>query len=79
MLPAASSRFWSSDVTVMIAIGTGIGLGSGVAGLLMSYHLELPAGPAIILVGGLAYLGSLAFGRESGLFWLAFPGRHLEA
>ena len=22
---------------------------------------------------------SLAFGRESGLFWLAFPGRHLEA
>ena len=79
MLPAASSRFWSSDVTVMIAIGTGIGLGSGVAGLLISYHLELPAGPAIILVGGLAYLGSLAFGRESGLFWLAFPGRHLEA
>ena len=79
MLPAASSRFWSSDVTAMIAIATGIGLASGLAGLLVSYHFELPAGPAIILVGGLAYLGSLAFGRESGLLWLAFPGRHLEA
>jgi zinc/manganese transport system permease protein len=79
MLPAASSRFWSSDVTAMIGIATGIGLGCGLAGLLVSYHLELPAGPAIILVGGLAYLGSLLFGRESGLLRLAFPGRHLEA
>ena len=79
MLPAASSRFWSSDVTAMIGIATGIGALSGLAGLLVSYHLELPAGPAIILVGGIAYLGSLAFGRESGLLRLAFPGRHLEA
>ena len=79
MLPAASSRFWSSDVTAMIGIATGIGLCSGLAGLLVSYHLELPAGPAIILVGGLAYLVSLLFGRESGLLRLAFPGRHLEA
>src|SRR5918997_3141461 len=32
MLPAAASRFWTSDVSAMIGIATGIGLGSGLAG-----------------------------------------------
>src|SRR3954470_11960728 len=40
MLPAASSRFWSADVTVMIAAATGIGIASGACGLLLSYHAE---------------------------------------
>jgi zinc/manganese transport system permease protein len=79
MLPAASSRFWSADVTVMIAAATGIGIASGACGLLLSYHAALPAGPAIILVAGGAYLVSMALGREGGLVWLALPRKHLEA
>jgi zinc/manganese transport system permease protein len=79
MLPAAAARFWSADITVMMLIATGIGMTSGLGGLLLSFHAELPAGPAIILVAGAAYLLSLAFGREGGLVWLAWPGRHLEA
>jgi zinc/manganese transport system permease protein len=79
MLPAAAARFWSADITVMMLIATGIGMASGLGGLLLSFHAELPAGPAIILVAGGAYLLSLAFGREGGLVWLAWPGRHLEA
>ncbi len=79
MLPAASARFWARDVTGMIAIATGTGMLSGAAGLLLSYHWELPAGPAIILVAGGAYLVSLLVGPERGLLRLAFPGRHLEA
>ena len=79
MLPAAAARFWAADVTGMIAVATGTGMASGAAGLLLSYHYELPAGPAIILVAGLAYLASLLFGKEGGLLWLAFSGRHLEA
>jgi zinc/manganese transport system permease protein len=79
MLPAASSRFWSADVTVMIAAATGIGIASGACGLLLSYHAALPAGPAIILVAGGAYLVSMALGREGGLVWMALPGKHLEA
>jgi zinc/manganese transport system permease protein len=79
MLPAAASRFWSADITVMMLIATGIGLTSSLAGLLISYHAELPAGPAIILAAGAAYLASLALGREGGLVWLLAPGRHLEA
>lgn len=79
MLPAAAARFWAGDVTGMVAVATGTGMASGAAGLLLSYHYELPAGPAIILVAGAAYLASLLFGKEGGLLWLAFPGRHLEA
>ena len=79
MLPAASARFWSADITLMMLVATGIGMASGFIGLLLSYHAELPAGPAIILVAGGAYLVSLFLGREGGLLWLARPGRHLEA
>jgi zinc/manganese transport system permease protein len=79
MLPAAASRFWSSDITLMMILSILIGIASGAAGLLLSYHAELPAGPAIILTAGAVYAASLVFGREGGLLWLAWPGRHLEA
>jgi zinc/manganese transport system permease protein len=79
MLPAAAARFWSADITVMTLIATTIGIVSGASGLLLSFHAELPAGPAIVLTAGAAYLASLALGREGGLVWLAWPGRHLEA
>jgi zinc/manganese transport system permease protein len=79
MLPAAASRFWSSDITMMMILSVLIGIVSGIAGLLMSYHAELPAGPAIILAAGVVYAASLLLGREGGLLWLAWPGGHLEA
>jgi len=79
MLPAAAARFWSADITLMIAVATLIGIVSGAAGLLLSFHFELPAGPAIILTAGAVYLTSLAVGPQGGLLWLARPRRHLEA
>ncbi|WP_230531431.1 metal ABC transporter permease [Microvirga roseola] len=79
MLPAAASRFWASDITLMMILSVVIGIASGICGLLLSFHLELPAGPAIILAAGVAYVISLMLGREGGLLWLAWPGRHLEA
>ena len=79
MLPAAAARFWTADITLMMAWSVAIGILSGALGLLLSYHAELPAGPAIILVAGGFYVLSLAFGREGGLLWLALPRRHLEA
>jgi zinc/manganese transport system permease protein len=79
MLPAAAARFWSADITVMMLLAMGIGMTSGFGGLLLSFHAELPAGPAIILTAGTVYLTSVVFGREGGLLWLASPGRHLEA
>jgi zinc/manganese transport system permease protein len=60
-------------------VATLIGLASSVTGLILSFHLGLPSGPAIILAAGLAYLVSLAFGRHGGLVKNFLPQRHLEA
>jgi zinc/manganese transport system permease protein len=79
MLPAAAARFWSAEITVMTVWATLIGILSGVVGLLLSFHAELPAGPAIILTAGGIYLVSLVAGPEGGLLWLLRPRRHLEA
>ncbi len=79
MLPAAAARFWTSDITMMMIVSVLVGIVSGVAGLLLSFHAELPAGPAIILSAGAVYVASLLIGREGGVLWLAWPGKHLEA
>jgi len=79
MLPAITSRFWARDVTGMMAVAVASAAISGYAGLLLSYHANLPSGPAIILAAGLIYALSVAFGPFGGLIWLALPRRHLEA
>ena len=79
MLPAAASRFWSADITMMIGIAVLIGCLSTMAGLLASYHFNLAAGPAIILAAGAIHLLSMALGRREGLIWRLLPRRHLSA
>lgn len=79
MLPAAASRFWAVELTGMICAATLIGLLSSVTGLILSYHLGLPSGPAIILAAGAIYAASLIFGPHGGLAFRLLPQRHLEA
>lgn len=79
ILPAIAARFWARSIGAMAAFAAAIGLVSAGAGLLFSFHLGAPAGPAIILAAGAIYGGSVLFGRAGGLAWRAFPGRHLEA
>jgi zinc/manganese transport system permease protein len=79
MLPAIAARFWTADLTRMMAIAAAIALLSGYGGLLVSYHFAAPSGPSIILVAGLFYAGSLALGPVGGLRRRLAPGRHLEA
>jgi zinc/manganese transport system permease protein len=79
IIPAAAGRFWTRDITTLIALAVGISLMSGVAGVLIAFRAEVPSGPAVTLVAGLLYVGSVVFGPVGGLIWRAFPGRHLEA
>jgi zinc/manganese transport system permease protein len=79
MLPAVIARFWARDITTMIAIAVASAAVSGYAGLLVSYHANLPSGPAIILVAGGIYIVSVIVGPVGGLLWQALPQRHLEA
>jgi zinc/manganese transport system permease protein len=79
MLPAVISRFWARDITAMIAVAVVAGALSGYAGLVLSFHANLPSGPTVILVAGALYAVSVAVGRVGGLIWLIWPQRHLEA
>lgn len=79
ILPAAAARFWVRDVTPMLAISVGGAFASGLAGLLLSYHGDLPSGPAITLTAGTLYILSLLAGREGVLASQLRPRRHLEA
>ena len=79
MLPAASARLWSADMTAMIALSMAMGLAASFAGLVVSFHAGLPTGPVIILAAGVIYLVSLVFGRAGGLVSRLVPKRHLQA
>jgi zinc/manganese transport system permease protein len=79
MLPAFTARFWVRDITGMIAVAVGCAAVSGYAGLLVSYHENLPSGPAIILTAGVLYALSVMIGPAGGLLWRTLPRRHLEA
>ena len=63
MLPATASRFWSASVTGQMIVAAAIGLVSSYVGLLISFHQNLPASPAIILSASVIYALSVIVGR----------------
>jgi zinc/manganese transport system permease protein len=79
IIPASIARFWTRDLSAMIAIAVVSALVAGVAGVIFAYHAAIPSGPAVTLFAGVLYTGSVLFGPVGGLIWRAFPGRHLEA
>jgi zinc/manganese transport system permease protein len=60
LLPAVAARCWTNRIGTMMGVASGIGLLSCFAGLLLSYHRNLPSGPAIVMVAGGLYGLSLA-------------------
>ncbi len=78
MLPAASSRFWSADISVMIPLSAALGMLACYSGLLASYHLNLAAGPSIVLAAGAIYIISLLAGQAAGLLWRLLPKAHVS-
>lgn len=59
LVPAAAARCWNLGVASSMALATGFGFVASFAGLLVSYHGNLPTGPAILLVAGLLFGVSL--------------------
>ena len=79
ILPAAIARFWSRDISGIIMIAIMSAVVSGYLGLLVSFHITVPAGPAIVLVAGVLYFLSLFLGPAGGLLRRAVSRGHLEA
>ena len=67
VLPAAAARFWAGRAITIVALAVAFGAISSVAGLLLSYHFELPSGPSIILAAGALYVLSLAAAPRGAL------------
>src|SRR5205823_7734907 len=79
MLPAAAARLWAIEVWSLSLVAIAIGFFSGIAGLLVSYHFNLPSGPAIVLIAGLQYLVSVVVGSRGGLVKQYFPQPHYHS
>jgi zinc/manganese transport system permease protein len=79
LLPAITARFWAEDVSGLIVAAVLAAFAACLAGLLLSYHTNVPTGPAIILLSGIFYLLSVLVGAKGGLVWRLLPRKHLEA
>jgi len=79
MVPAAAARFWARDVWSLALASSGLALSASYAGLVASFHLNLPSGPVIILAAGAAYVGSIVLGRHDSLRARYGSRAHLKA
>lgn len=59
MIPAVSSRLWHDTLPAQLLNASAQAALAGMAGLLLSYHLDTPSGPTIIGCAGALYVGSL--------------------
>ncbi len=78
MVPAVSARFWARQVWSTALVAVVIAMLSGYTGLLLSFHANLPSGPAIILTAGLCYVVSVVFGVHGSIYGRHRKGEHLE-
>ncbi|WAH56192.1 metal ABC transporter permease [Pseudomonas silvicola] len=77
MLPATAARFWATSLTALMLVSTLLATLAGLIGLIVSYHLGVACGPAIVLTASAFYGVSVLFGR-SGLLRRFFSQPHLS-
>ncbi len=79
ILPAAAARLWVKNLPAMLVCAVGLAFASGLVGLLGSFHLDVPAGPAIVLTAGLAHILSILFAPGGAFGARLYRRTHLEA
>jgi zinc/manganese transport system permease protein len=77
MLPAIAARHWSREVGGVACAAVALAAGSSVAGLLVSFHADVPTGPAVVLSAGLGWAVSVLAGPVDGLAGRLWRRRHL--
>jgi ABC-type Mn2+/Zn2+ transport system permease subunit len=63
VIPPAAARCFSVNLRQQILLSLGFGWLGGLGGIAVSYHLDVPCGPAIVLVSILLFLASLPIAR----------------
>ena len=77
MLPAIASRHWARQVSGMAYAAVGVAVLASVTGLLVSYHADVPTGPAIVLIAGGIWAVSVLVGPVDGLAHRLLRRQHL--
>lgn len=67
VIPAATAKLLARSLGRMFVLAPLLGVGSVLAGLVASYRLDVPSGPVVVVIAGIAFLA--AWGR------LAWRGR----
>lgn len=78
ILPAAAARFWARELRRMLALSALIGAAGSVAGLWLSWQLDAPTGPTIVLALGALLAASVLAGPRGVLRERVRPARHLR-
>ena len=78
VLPAAAARFWVRHIRPLLALSAVLALLGSVAGLLVSYHADLPSGPAIVLGMAVLMLASMLAGPFGLVRSRLQPRHHLK-
>jgi manganese/iron transport system permease protein len=55
VVPAATARLLTASLGALLAAAVALAALEGAAGLLLAYHLDLPPGPAIAVIGGAGF------------------------
>ncbi len=70
VIPAASARFWTHDLTRMLVVsGTAGGVSCAVGALASAAFADFPSGATIVLCGCGFFLISFVVGTERGVLW----------
>lgn len=75
ILPAATLYLLTDSYPVMLWGGAFLGMISAVAGLLLSYWINLPSGPAIVMVLSAIFVAAYLFGPRYGVIRRALARR----
>ncbi len=76
MLPAAAARLWVSTLPALATVAACVAALSGLIGLIVSFHLGVASGPAIVLTASGFYVASLLF-APTGAIRRLLPRPHL--
>lgn len=78
ILPSAAARFWVNNIVPLLLVAVAIAFAGSIVGLLLSYYVNLPAGPAIVLTLGGFYVLSMLIGPLGPVVARLRPRWHFE-
>jgi zinc transport system permease protein len=63
IIPAATVKLWAHSLAHMFVLTPLLGMACVVGGIVSSYYLDLPSGPAIVVLAGLVFLAAVGLPR----------------